>query len=180
MRSAKKAQPARARSLIRVFANRMCLIQPPGYPKRDKWEPLPYWVDLQADLSLFWPHRSYCRFCCALLADRESSGPNVIKVFFVLNSAGHEIFSAKKYEIAENSKFSCSAMFSKKEFAIVSNLRFLSRTFFFYNLGACITKTRLYNFDPRKPHFYIVKLGFTGVYIIFFFCLKKTYIVGIR
>ena len=28
-----------------------------------------------------------------------------------------------------------------------------------------ITKT--YQFDPPKPHFYIVKLGFTGVYIIF-------------
>ena len=30
-----------------------------------------------------------------------------------------------------------------------------------------VTKTCLYNFDPIKPHFYIVKLGFTGVYIIF-------------
>ena len=30
-----------------------------------------------------------------------------------------------------------------------------------------ITKTYLYNFDPLKPHFYIVKLGFTGVYFIF-------------
>ena len=30
-----------------------------------------------------------------------------------------------------------------------------------------ITKARLYNVDPLKPHFYIVKLGFTGVYIIF-------------
>ena len=30
-----------------------------------------------------------------------------------------------------------------------------------------ITKTCLYNVDPHKPHFYIVKLGFTGVYIIF-------------
>ena len=30
-----------------------------------------------------------------------------------------------------------------------------------------ITKTYLYNFDPLKPHFCIVKLGFTGVYIIF-------------
>ena len=30
-----------------------------------------------------------------------------------------------------------------------------------------ITRTWLYNFDPLKPHFYIVKLGFTGVYIIF-------------
>ena len=30
-----------------------------------------------------------------------------------------------------------------------------------------ITKTYLYNFDPLKPHFDIVKLGFTGVYSIF-------------
>ena len=30
-----------------------------------------------------------------------------------------------------------------------------------------ITKTYLYNFDPLKPHFYIEKLGFTGMYIIF-------------
>ena len=30
-----------------------------------------------------------------------------------------------------------------------------------------IMKTYLYNFDPLKPHFYIVKLGFRGVYIIF-------------
>ena len=31
----------------------------------------------------------------------------------------------------------------------------------------CITKTYLYNIETFKPHFYIVKLGFTGVYIIF-------------
>ena len=36
-----------------------------------------------------------------------------------------------------------------------------------------ITKTYLYNIDPLKPHFYIVKLGFTGVYIIFLFLLKN-------
>ena len=36
-----------------------------------------------------------------------------------------------------------------------------------------ITKTYLYNFDPLKPHFYIVKLEFTGVYIIFLFLLKS-------
>ena len=35
------------------------------------------------------------------------------------------------------------------------------------NTFSLITKTRLYNFDPLKPHFYIVKLGFTGVYMIF-------------
>ena len=36
-----------------------------------------------------------------------------------------------------------------------------------------ITKTRLYNSDPLKPHFYIVKLGFTGVYIIFLISAQK-------
>ena len=35
------------------------------------------------------------------------------------------------------------------------------------------TKTCLYNFDPIKPHFYIVKLGFTGVYIIFLISAEK-------
>ena len=39
--------------------------------------------------------------------------------------------------------------------------------------GIFITKTRPYNFDPLKPHFYIVKLGFIGVYI-FLILLKKT------
>ena len=36
-----------------------------------------------------------------------------------------------------------------------------------------ITKTCLYNFDPLKPHLYIVKLGFTGVYIIFIISAQK-------
>ena len=36
-----------------------------------------------------------------------------------------------------------------------------------------ITKTRLYTFDPLKPHFYIVKLGFTGVYIILLISAQK-------
>ena len=31
----------------------------------------------------------------------------------------------------------------------------------------CITKTYLYNFDSLKLYFYIVKLGFTGLFIIF-------------
>ena len=39
-------------------------------------------------------------------------------------------------------------------------------------LNSFITKTHLYNFDPLKHHFYIVKLGFTGVYIIFLILLK--------
>ena len=38
-----------------------------------------------------------------------------------------------------------------------------------------ITKTRLYNFDLLKPHFYMVKMGFTGVYIIFLIVIKSIY-----
>ena len=36
-----------------------------------------------------------------------------------------------------------------------------------------VTKTCLYNFDPLKPHFYIVKLGFTRVHIIFLISAQK-------
>ena len=31
----------------------------------------------------------------------------------------------------------------------------------------------IYNFDPLKPHFYVVKLGFTGVYILFLIFAQK-------
>ena len=40
----------------------------------------------------------------------NASRPRGYKTFFMLNSAEHEIFSAEK--------FSCSTMFSQKEFAI--------------------------------------------------------------
>ena len=40
-------------------------------------------------------------------------------------------------------------------------------------LWRCITKTRIYKFDPLKSHFYIVKLGFTRVYIIFLILLAE-------
>ena len=59
--------------------------------------------------------------------------PRGYKTFFMLNSAEHEIFSANKYENVNNSwhfhiyflyllaeKFSFSAMFSMKEFAVVT------------------------------------------------------------
>ena len=43
-----------------------------------------------------------------------------------------------------------------------------------------LTKTCLYNFDPLQPHFYIVKQGLTGVYIIFLISAQKTWIMGTR
>ena len=41
------------------------------------------------------------------------------------------------------------------------------------NSSKSIMKTYLYNFDPLKPLFYIVKLGFTWVYIIFLISVLK-------
>ena len=40
------------------------------------------------------------------------------------------------------------------------------------------SRKNTYIIDHLKPHFYIVKLGFAGVYIIFIIFLKKN--VGIR
>ena len=40
-----------------------------------------------------------------------------------------------------------------------------------------ITKTCLYNVDPLRPQFYIVKLGFTGVYIIILISAQNTIVV---
>ena len=40
-------------------------------------------------------------------------------------------------------------------------------------VGFDITKICLYNVDSLKSHFYIVKLGFTGVYIIFLISSQK-------
>ena len=41
-----------------------------------------------------------------------------------------------------------------------------------HTFSSFITKTCLYNFDLLKPHFYIVKLGFTGVTLFLLFLLK--------
>ena len=40
-------QPLHPHGLIRVFTDLMCLLQPLGYLKRDKREPLPYWMAVQ-------------------------------------------------------------------------------------------------------------------------------------
>ena len=40
------------------------------------------------------------------------------------------------------------------------------------SIGEHITKTSPCNEHPLKPHFYIVKVGFTGVFIFSYFCSK--------
>ena len=52
-------------------------------------------------------------------------------------------------------------------------LPLLTQNFIFIGSFAYITKTRLCNFDPFKPHFYIVKLGCTEVTLFFLFLLKN-------
>ena len=44
---------------------------------------------------------------------------------------------------------------------------------FFGNKCCPSRKKCLYKFDPIKPHFYIVKLGFIGVYIFFLISAQK-------
>ena len=49
----KLVRPAKTQISLRI---RVCHLQHPGYPRRDKRESLPYLVDAQADLSLYWLH----------------------------------------------------------------------------------------------------------------------------
>ena len=45
--------------------------------------------------------------------------------------------------------------------------------FFFFFLSLLIRKTCPCNEYPLKPHFYIVKLGYAGVYLFFLFLLQN-------
>ena len=65
-----------------------------------------------------------------------------------------------------------SEIYLGSTFACKSFERFLDNGFFTLFIRG-ITKTYLYNFDSLKPHFYIVKLGFTGVYVIFVISAQK-------
>ena len=66
------------------FAEGMCLIQTSGNPKRDEQELLLYWVDVQADLSLCWSHRSYCVLCW-LISLRKHAYSNILKILLPKN-----------------------------------------------------------------------------------------------
>ena len=63
----------------------------------------------------------------------------------------------------------------KGAFAANANYKHLQQHVHPSKLSFFITKTYLYNFEPLIPHFYIVKLGFTGVYIIFLISAQNIY-----
>ena len=68
----------------------------------------------------------------------------------------------------------CTIYVVKTKAPLFSHLQksgFLMTRLVSYKIIKNITKTSPCNEDPRIPHFYIVKLGFTGVYIIFLFLL---------
>ena len=72
---------------------------------------------------------------------------NSFDVLFVFQIIGFDI--SCKFSPKETICMNCQSIFSEKK------------------NRENITKTCLYDIDPLKPHFYIVKLGFTGVYVIF-------------
>ena len=69
--------------------------------------------------------------------------------------------------IHSNVRYMLSKVRQFTKFSLLDIVGIMVLIFFF------ITKTYLYNSDPLKPHFYIVKLGSTGVFIIFLFLLKN-------
>ena len=96
--------------------------------------------------------------CCFVIVYRNSPVDTSGRLSFMIvifSGYLHNIFCVDgSYVTYELSLFQISPSFDPRE-------------------GYAITKTHLYNFDPRKPHFYVVKLGFTGVYIIVLISAQK-------
>ena len=73
------------------------------------------------------------------------------------------------FDMFRKVRIKCQIM--KKKIIIITSLQRISKVD--RVMWGPSRKTYLYNFDPRKPHFYIVKLGFTGVYIIILISAQK-------
>ena len=58
-------------------------------------------------------------------------------------------------------------------YCVLAQFAFNDEAFFHYFSVLSHHVRCLYNFDPLKPHFFIVKLGFAGVYIIFLIFARK-------
>ena len=65
-------QSAHPHSLIRVFPDRICLLQPPGYPRKDERGPLPHWMAIHADLRFCWCTRLIVGFVVYEPADDKT------------------------------------------------------------------------------------------------------------
>ena len=72
-------QPAYPRSLIRIFADRMCRLQPPAI-QREINKNLAKLGGLNDDLSFCWSHKYYCRFRHALVHIRAAAWDNCVNM----------------------------------------------------------------------------------------------------
>ena len=86
-------------------------------------------------------------------------------IYYILSKC--QVFT-DKYKLLQKTSSSLDQAFLWKLILLIITLNIHGKwhwtsPWLFYN----ITKTYLYSFDPLKLHFYVVKLGFTGVYIIF-------------
>ena len=173
-RPANSDQPAQPRSLIWVFTDRMCLLQHLGYPKKGKREPLPCWMDVQADLSLCWLHRSYYRFCRALahfiLYKVSAKAIHLLK-FFVFASVVLYVAFVLSLTITKTHLFKYiekftfkNWKFSDKKFWYFSS--FCSKQWLWVFVRTCLSRNKKNNVYPCKPQFYCIKVGFKGVTII--------------
>ena len=95
----KDVRPADTQISLRIS---MCPLQPAGYPKRDKQEPLPYWVDVKADLSLSWSQRSYQRICrpLAQIFHYENTPIQIYWKFYNQNQENYQIKNSDIFHIS--------------------------------------------------------------------------------
>ena len=98
-------------------------------------------------------------------------GPDHVVTFTVLRNEEPPLFFNQIYRVTIDEDvtpgFSVETVSASDADTNVSYLSFIWASTWH------ITKTYLYNFDHLKPLFYIVKLGFTGVYIIFLIYAQK-------
>ena len=109
----------------------------------------------------------------------SSTSSLVVKMLSVLVSIlsnSHVLLLKKMLVALANAKAALIFFFSKNIslYAILKDQSFsVTLTNDIVSFEQLITKTCLYNFDPLKPHCYMVKLGFRGVYIIFLISAQK-------
>ena len=86
-----------------------------------------------------------------------------------------ESLTFSRYYVIVMSEIAMELKGENKNFIVSwhQNIRGRDRRRFVFYTSLYITKTCLYNLDPLKPHFYIIKLGFIGVYIIFLILLEN-------
>ena len=99
---------------------------------------------ISADLSLPWFPKCYYRKPIALMTlekFEQTLVQRVIQNYFIYKNSYINIFA-----------YSYEKPLSQRSGAMLKQIP---------------SRKHLYKFNPLKPHFYIVKLGFTGVYIIF-------------